>query len=71
MAAVSPKTLFEILDDALESLDGYRRSPDVTKEQVLDSMETRLSIALRKALATPMSTSYSLFRPARAHTPPP
>ena len=65
MAAVSPKSLFDILDDAIDALDGYRRDPNVTKADVLDSMETRLSIALRKMLATPTSTSYCIFRPPR------
>ena len=66
MAAVSPKTLFDILDDAMIALEQFRRSADVTKADVLDSMETRLSIAMRKMLATPMSTSYCIFRPPRA-----
>ena len=66
MAAVSPKTLFEILDETIDALDGYRRDPAVTKADVLDSMETQLSIAPRKMLATPMSTSYCIFRPPRA-----
>ena len=65
MAAISPKSLFDILDDAITALDEYRRDPHVTKADVLDSMDTRLSIALRKMLATPTCTGYSMFRPKR------
>ena len=62
-----PKTLVQILTESLRAVDEFRRDPCMTKEDVLDSLESRLCIALRKMIAAPTATSYSMFLDA----PPP
>ena len=57
-----PKTLLHILTDSLRAIEEYRRDPAVTKEDVLDSLESRLCIAMSKMISTPTATSYSMFR---------
>ena len=57
-----PKNLLNVIEESLQAIEAFRLDPHQTKEEVLKSMESRLSIILSKMIATPTSTSYCLFR---------
>jgi hypothetical protein len=57
-----PKTFFEALRDGVEFIEECRRTDEISKHDVLDGMEKRLSFMLSKMLATPTATSYCVFR---------
>ena len=57
-------TLLDVITETLDTIERYKRDPDVTPETILDSMEMRVCLMLKKMIATPTSTSYCIFKPA-------
>lgn len=58
-----PKTFFDALREAAEFAESARHNEAVTKQDAIDGVEMRLSFMLKKLLAAPTATSYSVFRP--------
>ena len=58
-----PKTFFDALRDATDFTESARHNEAVTKQDAIDGVEMRLSFMLKKLLAAPTATSYSVFRP--------
>ena len=56
-----PRNYFEALCETMEFLRAARADESLGKDDVLDSMENRVSFLLTKLLATPTTTSFSLF----------
>ena len=56
------QTLIEVLVETSNMLEKYRDDKSVSKDDVLDSMEERLSVIIGKLVALPTSTSFALFR---------
>jgi hypothetical protein len=56
-----PRNYFEALCETMEFLRTARGDESLGKDDVLDSMENRVSFLLTKLLATPTTTSFSLF----------
>lgn len=57
-----PQTFMEVLVETSQMLEKYREDKSASKEDVLDSMEDRLSIIMGKLVALPTYTSFALFR---------
>jgi hypothetical protein len=55
-------TFLDMLKSCLEATESFRVQGDVTKDDVLDSMENRVSLMMRKMVATPTTTSYCIFQ---------
>lgn len=56
-------TLLDVITETLDTIEQYKRDPEATPETILDSMEMRVCRMLKKMIATPMSTSYCIFKP--------
>jgi hypothetical protein len=61
-SVVYPKSFFDAIRDSIEYIEECRRTDSVSKTDMIDGMENRLSFMLTKVLATPTATSYSVFR---------
>ena len=55
-------TFLDMMRSCLEAIESFRAQDDVTKADVLDSMENRVALMMRKMVATPTTTSYCIFR---------
>lgn len=58
----TPQTFLEIIKDACDMLEKSKDDVSVTKKDVIDSMEDRLSFIMGKLIAVPTHTSFALFR---------
>ena len=61
-SVVYPSTYFDKIRDGLEYLDQAAVDEAVTKERVIKEVQARLAFLLRKLLAAPTSTGFSVFR---------
>ena len=59
---VYPDTYFDKIRDGMEYLDQAAADEAVTKERVIKEVQARLAFLLRKLLAAPTSTGFSVFR---------
>lgn len=57
-----PPTFLEILIETNEMLEKLKSDPLATKENVIESVEQRLSLIIGKLVAVPTHTSFALFR---------
>jgi len=57
-----PKTFLDAIMETIQYVERCRHDDAIKKGDVLDSMENRLSFMLRKMVAHPTSTSFSIFR---------
>jgi hypothetical protein len=57
----SPQTLMQLLVETCELLEKYKDDPLVKKEDVIDSMEEKLSLLIGKIITVPTYTSFALF----------
>ncbi len=57
-----PKTFLEAIMETMQYVERCRDNDGIKKNDVLDSMENRLSFMLRKMVAQPTSTSFCVFR---------
>lgn len=57
----TPCTFMEILLDTTNMLEKYKHDTTVTKEDLVESMESRLSLLMGKFISMPINTSFSLF----------
>jgi hypothetical protein len=55
-----PPNFLQALLEASNFLDSCRAT-DITKEEIIDSMETRISLLIGKAVAAPTGGSFSVF----------
>jgi hypothetical protein len=60
-AYAQPSTFMEVLLDTTNMLEKYKHDTLVTKEDLVESMESRLSLIMGKFIAMPINTSFSLF----------
>lgn len=56
-----PKTFMEALLECSTFIDKVRKDPAYTKEDVLDSMETRLSFLVGKMATSPTCMPFKIF----------
>jgi hypothetical protein len=56
-----PKTFMESMLECSEFIDKARRDPNSTKEDVLDSMEARMSFLIGKMAASPTCMPFKIF----------
>jgi hypothetical protein len=56
-----PKTFMEALLECSAFIDKMRKDPAYTKEDVLDSMETRLSFLVGKMATSPTCMPFKIF----------
>lgn len=63
-----PRNYFDALCETMEFLRAARGDAGLGKDDVLDSLENRVSFLLTKLVATPTATGFSLFH-ARERTP--
>lgn len=56
-----PKTFMDTLLECSEFIDKSRRDPHSTKEDVLDSMEIRLSFLVGKMAVSPTCMPFKIF----------
>jgi len=63
MDILYPKTFFDALRDATDFTESARHNDAMAKGDILDGVEMRLSFMMKKVLAAPTATSYSIFRP--------
>ena len=61
-SVVYPATYFDKIRDGLEYLDQAAADEAVTKERLIEEVRSRLAFLLRKLLAAPTSTGFSVFR---------
>jgi len=59
---VYPATYFDKIRDGMEYLDQAAVDEAVTKERLIEEVRARLAFLLRKLLAAPTSTGFSVFR---------
>lgn len=52
----------EVLIEATELLEKYRDDKSVSRDDILDSMEDKLSLLMGKLIAVPTCTSMLLFK---------
>lgn len=57
-----PLNFFESLRSCVAYLERCRADPGMTKDDVLDGIEERVSVMMGKALAAPTATSFCVFR---------
>lgn len=57
-----PQTLMQLLIECSEFLEIAREDKGMAKEDVVDSMEERISIIMGKLVALPTATSFSMFQ---------
>lgn len=62
MFYATPTTFMEVLLDASRVLEEARHNEAVTKQDLIDSMEGRVSIMIGKLASTPTTTSFCIFR---------
>ena len=56
-----PRNYFDALCETMDFLRAARADEALSKADVLDSLENRVSFLLTKLLATPTTTGFSLF----------
>jgi len=56
-----PKTFLQMLLECAQFVEKARHDPSSSKTDVLDSMETRLSLLMGKLLSHPTSATFSVF----------
>ena len=56
-----PPNFLGALLEASNYIDSASRNPEITKEDLCKSMETRISILLGKMVAAPTGGSFSVF----------
>jgi hypothetical protein len=59
---VYPRTYFEALRAALRDVEAFREDDSISKEAALKSAHSWLCFLLRKMVAAPTSTGFSVFR---------
>ena len=57
-----PKTFFDALQESIKFVEDSRANDAMSKTDVLDSVEKRLSFIMAKLLGAPTSTSFCMFR---------
>jgi hypothetical protein len=60
--AVYPRTYFDAIREGLADLDRAAADDAVTKEQAIEKARMGLCLLLRKLVAAPTSTGFSMFR---------
>jgi hypothetical protein len=58
----SPPTFLESLMDATNYLDAASRNDEISKEDLIKSMETKLSIIIGKMVAAPTGDMFNIFK---------
>jgi len=66
MVYTDPPTFMQMLLECGEFIDRSRRDPLCTKDDVLDSMENRLSLLVGKLASQPTSASFAIHFPSEA-----
>lgn len=61
-SSAEPRNFFESLRSCVSYLERCRRDQGMTKDDVLDGIEERVSVMLGKVLSAPTATSYCVFR---------
>jgi hypothetical protein len=56
-----PKTFLQMLLECAQFVEKARHEPTSSKGDVLDSLETRLSLLIGKLLSQPTSATFSVF----------
>lgn len=56
------QTFFDVVHESILRLQVCKEDESITKADVIDEMESRLSLILKKMISTPSATSYSMFR---------
>jgi hypothetical protein len=59
---VYPRNFFDAVRLGLQYVEECRNNDEMSKNDALDGLETRLSFMMEKVLAAPTATSYSVFR---------
>ena len=57
-----PRNFFESLRGCVAYLQRCRADPGMSKDDVIDGIEERVSVMLGKALSAPTATSFCVFR---------
>jgi hypothetical protein len=57
----TPSTFLDLLLEHAQYIEQQRHDPSSTKEDVLDSMEKRVSFLMGKMVAHPISTSFRII----------
>jgi hypothetical protein len=55
------KTFLEMLLEASQFLDAASSNEQITKEELIMSMENRISVMVSKAVTAPMGGNFSVF----------
>ena len=58
----NPPTILQVITETCDLLDKYRKDQSVSKTDVIDTMEEKLSILSGKYIAFPTSTSFAMFQ---------
>lgn len=58
----SPQNFFESLRSCVSYLTKCRRDEGMSKTDVIDGIEERVSVMLSKLLSTPTTTSFCIFK---------
>lgn len=56
-----PQTMMELLIESSEFLEGAKNDKGMTKEDLIECMEERVSVIMGKLVAVPSATSFSMF----------
>lgn len=56
-----PQTIMQLVIETSELLEKYRNDVHVKKEDVIDSMEEKISLLIGKIITVPTYTSFALF----------
>jgi len=62
MFYAQPTTFMEVLLSASRYLEDAKGNEGLTKQDVIDSMENRVSIMIGKLASVPTTTSFCIFR---------
>jgi len=62
MFYANPSTFMDVLLSASRYLEEARESEMTTKQDVIDSMESRVSVMMGKLASVPTTTSFCIFR---------
>lgn len=62
MEAQYPKTYFDTVRDIVQYLQESRANSEMSKDDAIDGMESRVSFLMTKMLAAPTATSFCVFR---------
>jgi hypothetical protein len=57
-----PKTFFDSLRSCVSYIQTCRADPGMSKDDVLDGIEERVSVMMGKALSLPTASSFCVFR---------